>query len=228
METRLEQASAAYISICDKIAKGHRNPNFDLSMWLHKLEAAKLLCDTLSICTCPSGDGSLRWPCPVHPIKPQVLGVDMATQPDMNTFAESTPSGIVYWRPMHTAPRDGSMLRLLVLFTEHSTEDNDYGVTIGAWPAEGDDDAEWQFAGWCWTHDHFTEGKGVPVGWLPLIGDDADAAHSRPQFQQFAGVPYSPSLVEIGLPIHTTPYLPPGFVVLMQSGRPVGVVQVEK
>ena len=26
-----------------------------------------------STCTCPSGDGSLRWPCPQHPPTPQVV-----------------------------------------------------------------------------------------------------------------------------------------------------------
>ena len=73
------------------------------------------------------------------------------------------------WRPMDTAPRDGSMLRLLVRFEDHATEDTtEPAPTIGAY-SEG---AEcWQFAGWCWTHDHFTEGKGTPVGWLPMLAD---------------------------------------------------------
>lgn len=72
------------------------------------------------------------------------------------------------WRPMDTAPRDGSMLRLLVQFEDHATEDTtEPAPTIGAY-SEG---AEcWQFAGWCWSHDHFTEGKGEPVGWLPMLG----------------------------------------------------------
>ena len=26
----------------------------------------------MTTCTCPSGDGSLRWPCPQHPPEPQV------------------------------------------------------------------------------------------------------------------------------------------------------------
>ncbi len=30
-------------------------------------------------CTCPSGDGSLRWPCPVHPQK-EFYSVDQASQ----------------------------------------------------------------------------------------------------------------------------------------------------
>lgn len=83
-------------------------------------------------------------------------------------------------RPMNTAPRDGTMIRLLVQFREHATEDkpgpawtigacNDYNVGELEWGG-------WQFAGWCWTHDHFTEGKGMPVGWLPLIDGQCDAA----------------------------------------------------
>jgi hypothetical protein len=73
------------------------------------------------------------------------------------------------WRPMDTAPRDGTMLRLLVQFEDHATEDTtEPAPTIGAY-SEG---AEcWQFAGWCWSHDHFTEGKGEPVGWLPMLAD---------------------------------------------------------
>jgi hypothetical protein len=71
------------------------------------------------------------------------------------------------WRPMETAPRDGTMLRLLVQFEEHATEDTiEPAPTIGAYE-EGAE--SWQFAGWCWTHDHFTEGKGEPVGWLPML-----------------------------------------------------------
>ena len=82
-------------------------------------------------------------------------------------------------RPMATAPRDGTMLRLLVQFDDHATEDTEGPAwTIGhCSKSHPDDDDNWQFAGWCWDHDHFTEGKGTPVGWLPLIdaspkGDD--------------------------------------------------------
>jgi hypothetical protein len=75
------------------------------------------------------------------------------------------------WRDMDTAPRDGTLLRLLVEFDEHSTEDSDQAPTIGANNFDHDGLDEWKFAGWCWTHDHFTEGKGTPVGWLPLMND---------------------------------------------------------
>ncbi|KPA95401.1 hypothetical protein [Pseudomonas asplenii] len=73
------------------------------------------------------------------------------------------------WRDMETAPRDGSMLRLLVEFTDHSTEDEEQAATIGANNFDNDGEDSWQFAGWCWDHDHFTEGKGTPVGWLPML-----------------------------------------------------------
>lgn len=75
------------------------------------------------------------------------------------------------WHDMATAPRDGTMVRLLVDFTEHPTEDQDRAPTIGACHDDGhpDEPTGWQFAGWCWSHDHFTEGKGEPVGWLPLL-----------------------------------------------------------
>lgn len=77
-------------------------------------------------------------------------------------------------RPMETAPRDGTMLRLLVQFEEHATEDTDGPAwTIGANSFDETGEDLWQFAGWCWTHDHFTEGKGTPVGWLPLIDSKA-------------------------------------------------------
>lgn len=74
-------------------------------------------------------------------------------------------------RPMDTAPRDGTVVRLLVQFTENEIEDTaDPSWTIGVY-ANGADFQGWQFAGWCWTHDHFTEGTGKPVGWLPMLSD---------------------------------------------------------
>lgn len=78
-------------------------------------------------------------------------------------------------RPMDTAPRDGTMVRLLVQFDANATEDTEQPAwTVGANNDDnvGDDErAGWQFAGWCWTHDHFTEGKGTPVGWLPMLDE---------------------------------------------------------
>ena len=80
-------------------------------------------------------------------------------------------------RPINTAPRDGTMVRLLVQFEDNATEDTaEPAWTIGACNDDNvgeDERVGWQFAGWCWTHDHFTEGKGTPVGWLPLIDSKA-------------------------------------------------------
>ena len=73
------------------------------------------------------------------------------------------------WRPIDTAPRDGTIVRLLVEFCESSLEDTvDPVQTIGHSNFEHDGEDRWQFAGWCWTHDCYTQGKGVPLGWLPF------------------------------------------------------------
>lgn len=51
---------------------------------------------------------------------------------------------------------------------------NDHNVGEGA--GEG-----WQFAGWCWTHDHYVQGKGKPIGWMPLPHHlAAEKMESRP------------------------------------------------
>lgn len=74
-----------------------------------------------------------------------------------------------HWRDPETAPKDGTLLCLLVEFSEHSTEDEEQAPTIGANNFDNDGLDEWKFAGWCWSHDHFVQGIGKVVGWLPFI-----------------------------------------------------------
>lgn len=93
----------------------------------------------------------------------------LAAAPQPPAEAQAQGGGEV-WRPMDTAPRDGTLLRLLVDFEDHATEDTaDPAPTIGANSFDNTGEDVWQFAGWCWSHDHFTEGKGTPVGWLPML-----------------------------------------------------------
>jgi len=78
--------------------------------------------------------------------------------------------------PIETAPRDGTIIRLLVEFEDHATEDTEGPAwTIGHNSRDNTGDDEWQFAGWCWNHDHYTEGRGKPVGWLPMVDPLASA-----------------------------------------------------
>lgn len=73
-------------------------------------------------------------------------------------------------RSMETAPRNGTMLRLLVEFEAHATEDGPGPFwTIGANCFGNDGIDKWQFAGWDWCHDCFTQGEGKVVGWLPML-----------------------------------------------------------
>lgn len=48
--------------------------------WKEACRAAMLQAEP--VCTCPSGDGSLRWPCSVHPGNSPVIGIDVASGPD--------------------------------------------------------------------------------------------------------------------------------------------------
>ena len=72
--------------------------------------------------------------------------------------------------PMETAPRDGTIIRLLVEFENNSLEDDVKPVwTIGENSFNNTQIDEWRFAGWNWCHDHFTQGEGKPVAWLPML-----------------------------------------------------------
>ncbi|MEH3121126.1 MAG: hypothetical protein PGN16_03960 [Sphingomonas phyllosphaerae] len=70
---------------------------------------------------------------------------------------------------MDAAPKDGTMLRLLVDYTDGGgpLDDALTAWTIGFNDLVNTGVDEWKFAGWCWTHDHFSQGSGTPVGWLP-------------------------------------------------------------
>ncbi|WP_309628183.1 hypothetical protein [Brevundimonas sp.] len=73
--------------------------------------------------------------------------------------------------PMDYAPKDGRLLRLLVNYEEpeaqHPLEDELETWTIGHNNLGNTGEDRWEFAGWCWSHDHFTQGSGSVVGWLP-------------------------------------------------------------
>lgn len=76
--------------------------------------------------------------------------------------------------PMSTAPRDGTLIRLLVDFTGNATSDSGRpSWTIGSNGFDANEEDVWDFAGWCWSHDHFTQGHGTPIGWLPMLGAKA-------------------------------------------------------
>ncbi|WP_127523637.1 hypothetical protein [Mesorhizobium sp. Z1-4] len=77
------------------------------------------------------------------------------------------------WRSMHGAPKDNTMVLLLVQPIEGEgwtpfADSMDPYVTIGF---NGRDDTGtdcWQFAGWDWSHDCFVDGQGKVLAWMPL------------------------------------------------------------
>lgn len=112
-----------------------------------------------------SGDASAALrpgPLPAAPVEPQSVSPLRAAVP----IAEG------WCLDLNIAPKDGTPVQLLVRFDEHTTEQEDLARTIGAVTHDGPDAVEqfgFQFAGWCWSHDHWTEGKGEIVAWAPMV-----------------------------------------------------------
>ena len=125
--------------------------------------------ETMDLLTCPvCGEPRNRRASP-----PDKMGL-----PDVGVAGEDR-------RPMETARRNATMVRLLVDYraedADHALEDAEIAWTIGfnSFDNTGEDDG-WKFAGWCWTHDHFVQGKGKPIGWLPWANPDAAALPDVP------------------------------------------------
>jgi len=106
--------------------------------------------------------------------------IDASPKGDETQLADATA---ITPLPMSTAPRDGTVVRLLVQFEEHLIEDTDEPAwTIGVCNDDltpEDERTGWQVAGWCWEHDHFTDGKGTPVGWLPMLDSPKGALNEQ-------------------------------------------------
>jgi hypothetical protein len=96
-----------------------------------------------------------------------------------NSMVDARPEP---WRPMNTAPKDGTIVRLLVDYSGdgcHPLEDAEVAQTIGGCTDDHTGLTEgWKFAGWSWEQDCFTEGKGKPIGWLPFAHLDLTRAQA--------------------------------------------------
>jgi hypothetical protein len=73
------------------------------------------------------------------------------------------------WQDIARAPKDGTLLRLLVVpdpteFTPFDDSLNPY-ETIGFNNLTDTDEDCWEFAGWSWSQDCFITGRGEVIGW---------------------------------------------------------------
>ena len=81
-------------------------------------------------------------------------------------------SQTIAYLPAETAPKDGSILRLFVDYSVKdgcgALEDAETAWTIGFNQLVDTGDDVWEFAGWDWGGDCFTQGHGKVIGWLPF------------------------------------------------------------
>lgn len=72
------------------------------------------------------------------------------------------------WNTPETAPKDGTMLILLIDYSagHNPLEDAILATTIGFNNLKNTGIDVWQIAGWNWCHDCFCEGEGEIKGWL--------------------------------------------------------------
>lgn len=85
------------------------------------------------------------------------------------------------YRPMDTAPKDGTMLRLFCRFDGDSStgafEDADEGWTIGTNNMANTGEDVWDIVGWDWMQDTFRQAHTAqPLGWLPFHADPEPAS----------------------------------------------------
>lgn len=85
-------------------------------------------------------------------------------------------------RAIADAPRDGTMLRLWVRYSEDGSwtplEDAYESWTVGFNNFDNTEEDRWQIVGWCWSHDHLLEAANDVeiLGWLPFHGETVPAS----------------------------------------------------
>lgn len=97
----------------------------------------------------------------------------------LNSNAAPTHPGgdsrVVAWEDEISAPKDGTLVRLLVepdpeAHTSFEDSENHY-ETIGFNQLSDSGDDDWHFAGWDWSHDCIAQGHGKVIGWRPFLSD---------------------------------------------------------
>ena len=88
-----------------------------------------------------------------------------------NTIRDAADA-VSFWSMDEWDQRD-EIVMLLVDYREgeHSLDDAVVAITVGHNNDHNVGEGEgsgWQFAGWLWSQDCYTQGEGKPIGWLPL------------------------------------------------------------
>ena len=96
----------------------------------------------------------------------------------------ATPADELRAEPIETAPKDGTLIWLLVDYSGEEAgnplDDALIAWTVGFNNLADTGDDEWQFAGWSWTQDCFCEGRGRVMGWRHVTAHLAALSQPAP------------------------------------------------
>lgn len=84
---------------------------------------------------------------------------------------------VAAWKDVSNAPKDGTILRLLVNPDRNEFTAFDDSLTpfetIGFNNLENTEEDRWEFAGWDWSQDCFITGRGEVIGWMQFGSNPA-------------------------------------------------------
>ncbi len=115
---------------------------------------------------------------------------------DAGKMVTSEPEPVAW--AMETAPKDSTMVRLLVRYDHSNMESHpleeslEPSWTIGFNNMQYDGEDVWQIAGWDWQQDSFTQSAGTPIGWLPFHADPAALLAAEQRGRTWRGMETAP------------------------------------
>lgn len=124
-----------------------------------------------------------------------IQGELAATGADLTlTRAQEAPrpaaEPVAHWSDMATAPKDGTMLRLLVNPDQEEFTAFDDSLTpfetIGFNNLADTTEDRWEFVGWDWQQDCFITGRGEVIGWMAW---DTSQPRAEPSAQKLVDCP---------------------------------------
>lgn len=102
--------------------------------------------------------------------------IEKAIDQAISEVSDRSNTSAYTWFDVAEAPKDGTMLRLLINPDQEEFTAFDDSLTpfetIGFNNLGSTQEDRWEFAGWDWQQDCFITGRGEVIGWSPFVASD--------------------------------------------------------